>query len=353
MHQSPASSFQTPHAYASAPGKMVLLGEYVVLEGAPALVMAIDRRAEAHFEAHTHAYWEIHAVNLDLRARLVPDTQHRFVCTTPETPKLHFVLQVFKACMEQTRAPVPYGTLTLDTKAFFWRHHKLGLGSSAAITCACWHALQQACQRPTSHHDLAQVWQTLHDLHHTAQGKVGSGIDIAASLYGGILRYQRAPNGVAQMHRMSTSLDVHILPIWSGRSASTAPRLQAFGHLKKENPRVYWQLCERLAVLAHAGTEFWSLQHKQAFLTIIDQYHDTLLDLGKHMDVEIITPEHAQISQLARACGAAYKSSGAGGGDLGMAVCPDMKTVEKVKKRLRAHGFQTLALPTAQSGLFG
>ena len=32
---------------ASAPGKLVLLGEYVVLDGARALVMAVDRRCTA------------------------------------------------------------------------------------------------------------------------------------------------------------------------------------------------------------------------------------------------------------------------------------------------------------------
>jgi phosphomevalonate kinase len=30
---------------ASAPGKLVLAGEYAVLDGAPAIVMAVDRRA--------------------------------------------------------------------------------------------------------------------------------------------------------------------------------------------------------------------------------------------------------------------------------------------------------------------
>jgi mevalonate kinase len=32
---------------ASAPGKAVLLGEYIVLDGAPALVMACERRCRA------------------------------------------------------------------------------------------------------------------------------------------------------------------------------------------------------------------------------------------------------------------------------------------------------------------
>ena len=35
------------HAVATAPGKLVVLGEYAVLGNAPALVMAVDRRCRA------------------------------------------------------------------------------------------------------------------------------------------------------------------------------------------------------------------------------------------------------------------------------------------------------------------
>lgn len=351
MHKPVNSSAQTINGRASAPGKMVLLGEYVVLEGAPALVMAVDRHAYASFVAHTHRFWDIHAANLERRVRLVPSADGAWTCTDPQAPELRFVLEVFQQCFQQWDQQIPYGTLTLDTKDFFWNKHKLGLGSSAAITCACWQALRHASSLSSNTEDLQASWETLHRLHHAAQGGVGSGIDIAASLHGGILRYQRPLDGPAQIHRMPTNLGVDIVPIWSGHSASTAPRLQAFAQLKQDNPRLYWQLCEKLAVLAHAGTEFWSLQHKEAFLTVIDQYHDTLLELGQHMHAEIITHEHQQIAKLVRNCGAAYKSSGAGGGDLGIAVSPDTKTTAKLKKRLRTRGFQTLALSTAPKGL--
>ena len=41
---------------ARAPGKLVALGEYVVLDGAPAVVLAIDRYAEASIDASGGPY---------------------------------------------------------------------------------------------------------------------------------------------------------------------------------------------------------------------------------------------------------------------------------------------------------
>src|SRR5699024_12839809 len=43
----------------SAPGKMFLLGEYAVLEGAPALLSAVDRRVQERITAAAGSHWTI------------------------------------------------------------------------------------------------------------------------------------------------------------------------------------------------------------------------------------------------------------------------------------------------------
>ena len=43
------------HAVVSAPGKLVILGEYAVLANAPALVMAVDRRCRAEIRPSGNA----------------------------------------------------------------------------------------------------------------------------------------------------------------------------------------------------------------------------------------------------------------------------------------------------------
>ena len=48
----------------SAPGKLVLLGEYSVLFGAPAIVAAVDRRAIVRLEGSAGDAWKVSAPGL-------------------------------------------------------------------------------------------------------------------------------------------------------------------------------------------------------------------------------------------------------------------------------------------------
>ena len=94
---------------ASAPGKIVLSGEYAVLFGAPAICMAVDRRAVAITKDGT-----------DSKCRL-------------ETPGLAGgdPFAIVEAVCGGQRPPLD---IMLDTRAFSDAGGKLGIGSSAALT---------------------------------------------------------------------------------------------------------------------------------------------------------------------------------------------------------------------------
>ena len=51
---------------ASAPGKLLVLGEYAVLRGAPAIVMAVDCRARVSLRPSQHRTWRLTASQLNL-----------------------------------------------------------------------------------------------------------------------------------------------------------------------------------------------------------------------------------------------------------------------------------------------
>ena len=127
---------------ASAPGKLVLLGEYAVLEGAPALVLAVNRRATATLRPAAGRDWEIASPTLGIEARL------RFGGSTPAwmgtaAPELAWVGTVMERAPGIAR--VPACRVELETDRFYLAHrgtrHKLGLGSSAALTVALLGAL--------------------------------------------------------------------------------------------------------------------------------------------------------------------------------------------------------------------
>src|SRR5687767_8580508 len=104
---------------ATAPGKLILTGEYAVLAGAPAIVVAVDRRAVARRNA------------------------------TPRGSS-PFLLAVAVEIAERRGAADPAARaaleISVDSTAFYDRMTKLGLGSSAAVTVAAT-ALAMAAER--------------------------------------------------------------------------------------------------------------------------------------------------------------------------------------------------------------
>ncbi|MEO1172143.1 MAG: hypothetical protein AAFX94_08835, partial [Myxococcota bacterium] len=161
-----------------APGKLILLGEYAVLFGAPALVTAVERRARVTLEPAEH--FRLSALGLDVRAEYANELRIA-------DPRLSLVAAVFDEVLGE--GGLPAVAVAVDTEEFYLDGDKLGLGSSAAVAVALADALRRS-QGQTS--PPSQRFRDAYRAHRRAQGGVGSGVDIAASAFGGVLAY-RAP----------------------------------------------------------------------------------------------------------------------------------------------------------------
>jgi phosphomevalonate kinase len=138
-----------------APGKLLLTGSYAVLEGAPAIVCAVDRYAVAR------------TAGVDAEA----------VQGTPVSPEI--------AAAMDGGGDAP----DVDVSSLFSNGKKLGLGSSAAAVVA---ALGHVAAARGLDLGEAPVRRTIFDRARAAHGTVqsgGSGVDVAASVYGGVLSY--------------------------------------------------------------------------------------------------------------------------------------------------------------------
>ena len=304
---------------ASAPGKVVLWGEYAVLEGAPAAVLAVNRYARCSLE--TSGSWRFAALGFDAPAAQF----NRLPATPPAEPAATLPWYVVQALPELSSAPV---SATLDTEAFFQSGVKLGLGSSAALCVALQAAFAGLTGRAPDH---AQALAA----HRRAQAGLGSGIDIAASFFGGCLRFQ---DGNAEPFPNPL---VHRCFVWVGTAAQTVRKLGLFSEYLKRGGT------SALRALADCSEHLFD----NPTIAALRAYNSALKILDKAARLGVYSAPHLAAERLAKAAGLVYKPCGAGGGDVGLAVAEAPEPLLRFAASAQALGFAVLNLQTARQGV--
>jgi phosphomevalonate kinase len=293
------------HVAASAPGKLFLLGEYAVLEGAPALLFAVDRRVTVTVTPSHDDRWHVSTPGLDadtLTLEADGSLPARFDARTRER------LQVFDAVRSEVRATGSL-SITIDSTPFFAAGHKLGLGSSAAVATALTAALSVAAGRSPSREDIRILATAAHRF---AQRGAGSGGDIASSSYGGLIGYVRdtAPTSLVWPH------ELEITAVVTGTGSSTTSLIGAVREYAARDPAHYRADMAQLAELAHQAAD--AVLSAEDFLGLAADYFDALVELDEHAGAGIVSQHHRRLHELAADLGGVFKTSGAGGGDVGL-----------------------------------
>lgn len=280
---------EPPLRWARAPGKLVLLGEYAVLDGAGAIVAAVDRGVACR----------VHPAG-DLRIETPGDD--RFV----------------RAALEGA----PPGRYHFEDWNPVDLPSKPGFGGSAAATVAA----VLAAGRPGA--DAFAV-------HHAVQGG-GSGVDVHASLHGGVSRFPSPAPLVAPPGLEGWPL----VAIWSGESAATGPRV-----------RQYLAWAGREAFVARSAALLD--RFPQDPLSALREAWPLLRAMAAGAGILYETDALVRIVELAEACGGAAKPSGAGGGDVAVALLPDPEARARFEARCLAAGLTPIPIrvvPGAAAG---
>jgi phosphomevalonate kinase len=323
---------------AEAPGKLLLCGEYAVLHGAPALVAAVGVRARAavtpasdghgRLEVAGDGGWDFEVAAGAPRWREAPPAgQGR-------------VLEAVGATLAARGIAWPAAHVGLDTRAFTARRadgaaDKLGLGSSAAVTVALARALVAAAGRPAP--EGMALFELALEAHRRLQGGSGSGADVAAAVHGGVvalLAGRRPPRAES----LAWPAGLHALAVWSGRGASTTALVARFAAFAAAEPTRCAERVGALCAAAEAALAAWRGADVAALLAALAAYGDGLDALDAAAGIGIGTPAHAALAVSARAAGAVYKVSGAGGGDFGIAFAADAAAIAGLAQRWRGAG---------------
>jgi mevalonate kinase len=299
------------YAQASAPGKLMLMGEHAVVYGYPSIVTACDTRIVVSVEQG-----DVPGVVVD--APGVSDT--RFV-----TEAINRVKSLYAR---------PFPNVIIRTKAQFSSFY--GLGSSSAVTVATICALGAFLEMKF---DKKTLFEQSYEVIRSVQ-QVASGFDVAAAVYGGTLLYGNGGELLTPIAVDTASL----LVAYTGVKADTVSLVQSVQQKKQTYGAKVDRIFDAIKKLTEEAKDKMIEGDWERVGKLMDFNQEYLRDLGVSSE-KIETLIHA-----ARSAGAwGAKLSGAGGGDCIIAVAPSGKR-EEIKKAIEEAGGEIVSIGLGARG---
>ncbi|MEM9074181.1 MAG: hypothetical protein AAGE52_37155 [Myxococcota bacterium] len=306
---------------ASAPGKMMISGEYAVLEGAPAIVAAVQTRATARFGGDGE------------------------VASTDRFPEAY----ASRVLAEEALGAVE-GDLRIDVSALRRAGQKLGVGSSSAAAAAAAAAVLAHHDRDLEDEDVRrQALRFALDGHRKVAPR-GSGADVAACTLGGFVRYRRAP-GSWDVDADAVSWPAGLVAriAWTGQAASTHELITKVHALRDRDPATYRAAMARLREESDRFCAAFATV--EATLEATRGYFAAMNHLGEAASAPIVEERLHRVARLAKEAGGAAKPSGAGGGDVSLALFASEDGAQAFERACRDASIEVLSLALGGPGV--
>ncbi|MDP3742538.1 MAG: hypothetical protein Q8R15_04445 [Candidatus Micrarchaeota archaeon] len=368
----------------SAPGKILWTGGYSILEKDNiGLVSSVDKRVYARANVLPDHNIEINAPQLGVSVK--GKFENGKIALTEDNPHAKFVKIAIETTLTYLKAKKKrikgISIHTYSDPAFGTGGAKSGLGSSAAVTVASIAAvLKLHGISPKKNLDL------LHKLaqysHSTSQGKVGSGFDVSASVYGGH-EYSRYSPHLAQEPDVVKAIDatwdhstkplilprsfVTVVANIPGASASTTEMVAKVKDFKEVQRAEYDRIINEinqsakeannsLAKLNEAAHKGEKIQQGHPLLvSFIEQFEksrNATRELGEKSGAAIEPANLSAIITESKSKGAfVARLPGAGGGDAIAAICLSRRDATRLKKFWAKKGLEVLDLKVTGKGI--
>lgn len=351
------------------PGKLMVAGEFAVLVPKQHLaVTAVNR-----FVYATIADAESGQLTLEdfgLRALGWHYHQGKIIIASDDR-RLSFVqkaMEITCAYLEEQRVYVDSFELSIHSELDDESGIKYGLGSSAAVVSAVVSAIMARFSNGKLDKDV--IFKLAALAHVTTQGS-GSGADVAASVYGGVLKYSSfQAEWLKEEYRKADSISelltkrwtylelkpimlpdtVHFCVGWTGKPASTSKLVDIILKQKDKNPigfNTFLQNSEKAVHKLLTGMEEEDLSQ---LLSGVKENRLALAEIGRQADVLIETALLTTLGDMAEKFGGAGKPSGAGGGDCGIAFMPTKRQAEELFQAWEHAGIKPLAIKSHPEG---
>lgn len=352
----------------SSPLKLVIAGEWAVLElKYSAVVAAINHRVFCEIEPNPEGNIKVSLLDFNINNVSAQYENGELVFNESLSLDAQKHLQIIKFTIETALFLLPeFKPFKIRTwtenpvNLSSFSETKFGLGSSAAAVVAI-HAAIRAFHGilPSGVVEKDELFKLCLLTHFIIQNKSGSGIDIAASFYGGIIHYSRfdpewllsklednfSPEDYIDLNWPNLSVeplpqfpDLQLLLGWTQTPASTTALIDQMTIFKKQTPSIYYTILTEIAKLVKNFVKDWKKKNRTRLLSNIQLNEMYLRKLTESSGIHIETPPLKLLSQIANELGGAGKLSGAGGGDCGIAICFDETIASQILAEWKAHG---------------
>lgn len=240
---------------ASAPGSLMLLGEYGVLYGKPALVCAIDKRIRVRLHPRT---------DQDINITSVLGQFSTTVSTLSIEKPFQFILGV----LTHFQSELPAGC---DIEIISEFSSQIGFGSSAAVTAAMLAIMNHWLPLSYSSLELARFGRTII---RNVQGQ-GSGADVAACIMGGIVYYRAEPFSIEKLSVLHP-----LTAVYSGSKLPTPAAISKVEQAFANQRSLFQSILDTIGKCAEAGKQAILRQDWSQFGEIMNAQQKSMDALG-------------------------------------------------------------------------
>lgn len=345
-----------------APGKLYIAGEYAVVEsGTPAIIAAVDQYITATIKESESKYGQINSDQYDnpIKWNIENDSLHLL----DDDESFAYVISAMKVMndyISELNINKKLFDIELNSTLNSTDGKKYGLGSSAAVTVVIVKAINKFYDLNLS---PLQIFKLSAIAHLKVQGN-GSLGDVAASSFGGWISYSSFDkewlknSSLSILEIINTSWpDLFISPLtppsdlklligWTGTPASTHNLLD---QVKKDsNAGTYNQFIESSKKCIFKMIDGFEKKDIEVIKQQIRENRKIIKSLSTSTGVDIETNQLSNLCEIVESYNGAGKSSGAGGGDCGIAIIEENDSIKLIENEWRRNNIIPLHLNIAE-----
>ncbi len=332
-----------------APGKLLISGEYSVLEGYEAIVSATNK-----FYCHSVPAKKFTILDHNNNNIQININKKTIKIDELYSKKLYLVKLILETAI-QHKLKIPKIKIKLDSKEFYIKddnnNKKIGLGSSSALSTALSY---QIIFKNYKQIKTENVFSLAYKSHKKYTNNISSGIDIAASVFGGLILFKKYKNEYPKITRLKLNKAINnILCVYSGYPQETKYFLDAIEYLKTHQINNYNNIMKKLNNINKIlSKEIMSINTEisKKLIFAVNRYSIELYTLGILAKINILSKSHIKIINIAQKYGGAAKPSGAGGGDISIAFLHPKKKKQFINE-IQNNGFIIININFCTSGV--